>query len=114
MDVGSRSDCSGKAAGGVIIRSSPSARSPASATRAVNASADSASSSRACASGADQTIEMRRPGQRQPREHAAVRAKPLPRAAVMRELALEIRDDALLAVRLRLGDDARRAGAPTS
>ena len=106
MDVGSRSDCSGKAAAGVIILQCPSTRSPASATRAVNASARQR----------EQLVRLRvrrrphdrhaAPGQRQPREHAAVVAEPLSRTAVMRELAVEIRHDALLAVRLRLGDDA--------
>ena len=50
--------------------------------------------------------------QRQPRQHPAVGAKPLPRKAVMRDLAFEIRNDALLPVRLRLGDDAGRATHP--
>ena len=46
------------------------------------------------------------PGQRQPREHAAVFAEPLSRTAVMGKLAVEIRHDALLPIRFRLCDDA--------
>ena len=64
-------------------------------------------------SGADHTIDTRRPGRGQPREDAAVVAEPLEGAAAVRTLAGEIRDDRRLRVRLarRAMPAARRAPA---
>jgi hypothetical protein len=46
----------------VIVVSAPNARAPTSATRSANAPPSSASNSSASGSGADHTIEIRRPG----------------------------------------------------
>ena len=106
-------DTSGKAAAGVMHSSVPSACPPAAATRSASAAGSSASSSCASASGADQTIDIRRPGSGSHASTPPSLAEPLPGAAVMGALAAKLATTRRLAVRPAPWRRCRRPRAPT-